>query len=190
MLAHLQGENINYASLASNLEVDAKTVSRYIDILVDLLLVRRLHPWHSNVKKRLVKSPRFYIRDTGVLHRLLNIPNFDALLSNPILGKSWEGLVIENIISILPHHIGTYFYRTSAGAEIDLVLQLAHNETWAIEIKTGHAPKNSRGFHTASDDIQATQKFVIYGGADEFPIKHNTTMISLHRFLLKLESLN
>lgn len=103
MLAHLQGETINHSKLAINLEIDAKTVGRYLDILVDLLLVYRLDPWHANVKKRLVKSRRYYICDSGVQHRLLGIDEFDALLCHPILGKSWEGFVIENICSVLPH---------------------------------------------------------------------------------------
>ena len=186
MLAHLQGEVINYSTLAGNLEVDSKTVSHYLDILVDLLLVRRLEPWHANVKKRLVKSPRFYIRDSGILHRLLDISNYEALLSNPVLGKSWEGFVIENILSILPNTVTAYFYRTSAGAEIDLVLKISSTETWAIEIKSGLAPKIKPGFYNACEDIRATKRFVVYGGDDEFPVKHDTTIIGLHRLMTRL----
>jgi predicted AAA+ superfamily ATPase len=187
MLAHLQGESVNFSTLAGNLEVDSKTISRYIDILVDLLLVRRLVPWHVNVKKRLVKSPRFYVRDSGILHRLLAISDYDALLSNPILGKSWEGFVIENILSILPATIGAYFYRTAAGAEIDLVLKISSKETWAIEIKSGSAPKIKPGFYTACEDVRATHRYVVYGGNDEFSIKQSTTMLSLQKIMLKLE---
>ncbi len=187
MLAHLQGESVNFSTLAGNLEVDSKTISRYIDILVDLLLVRRLVPWHVNVKKRLVKSPRFYVRDSGILHRLLAISDYDALLSNPILGKSWEGFVIENILSILPATIGAYFYRTAAGAEIDLVLKVSSKETWAIEIKSGSAPKIKPGFYTACEDVRATHRYVVYGGNDEFSIKHSTTMLSLQKLMLKLQ---
>jgi len=187
MLAHMQGENVNFSTLAANLEVDSKTVSRYIDILVDLLLVRRLEPWHVNVKKRLVKSPRFYVRDSGILHRLLDITDYDALLSNPVLGKSWEGFVIENILSILPATIGAYFYRTAAGAEIDLVLKISSTEIWAIEIKSGSAPKIKPGFYTACEDVRATHRYIVYGGDDEFPVKHNVTMISLRKLLLKLQ---
>ncbi len=187
MLAHLQGESVNYSTLAGNLEVDSKTISRYIDILVDLLLVRRLEPWHVNVKKRLVKSPRFYVRDSGVLHRLLAISDYDALLSNPILGKSWEGFVVENILSILPVTTGASFYRTAAGAEIDLVLKISSTETWAIEIKSGSAPKIKPGFYTACEDVRATHRYVVYGGDDEFSIKHNATMISLQKLMLKLQ---
>ena len=122
----------------------------YLDILVDLLLVRRLEPWYENVKKRLIKSPRFYIRDSGVLHRLLGISTQDALLSNPILGKSWEGFVIENILSVLPITAKAYYYRTSSNAEIDLVLEISSQDRWAVEIKYGLAPKIAPGFHLAA----------------------------------------
>jgi len=186
MLAHLQGELTNNSKLAVNLEVNAKTVAHYIDILVDLLLVRRLEPWHANVKKRLVKSPRLYVRDSGILHRLLGIEDIDGLLSNPILGKSWEGFVIENILSALPHRSEAYFYRTAAGAEIDLLLKLPGNELWAIEVKSGVAPKVTKGFHLACTDVGATQRFVVYGGEEEFPLAQETTMISTRKMLEKL----
>lgn len=189
MLAHLQGETVNASKLGSNLEVDGKTVTHYLDILVDLLLVRRLDPWYENVKKRLVKSPRFYIRDTGILHRLLGISSNDSLLSNPVLGKSWEGFVIENILSVLPSGVTSYFYRTSYGTEIDLVLKVSSSELYAIEIKYGKAPKISAGFHQASEDIKATRKFVVYSGDDEFPIGNNTTVISLAKIMAQLAGL-
>lgn len=188
MLAHLQGEAVNFSQLAGNLDIDGKTARHYLDILVDLLLVRRIEPWHTNVKKRLVKSPRFYIRDSGVLHRLLGISDYDALLSNPVVGKSWEGFAIENIFSVLPDTAQAYFYRTAAGAEIDLLIRFSSSKLWAIEIKKGTAPKITRGFHQACEDIQATKKYVVYGGYDEFPVKHDTTVISLHKLLLQLKS--
>jgi predicted AAA+ superfamily ATPase len=187
MLAHLQGETINFSKLASNLDVDGKTISHYLDILVDLLLVRRLEPWHANVKKRLVKSPRFYIRDSGIVHRLLGITDNDALLSNPVVGKSWEGFVVENILSVLPECAEACFYRTAAGAEIDLLLRLSSKELWAIEIKKGSAPKITRGFHQACEDVQATKKFVVYGGTDEFPVKHDTTVIAPKNLMMRLQ---
>lgn len=186
MLAYLQGECVNFSHLAANLQVDGKTVSYYIDILVDLLLVRRLNPWYENVKKRLVKSPRFYIRDSGIVHRLLGITNYNSLLSNPVLGKSFEGFVIENILSVISEGTECYFYRTSAGAEIDLILKIASNEIWAIEIKTGIAPKIAKGFYQACIDIGATRRYVVYGGDDEFPVDHDITVISLHRLMQRL----
>lgn len=187
MLAHLQGETVNYSKLASNLEVDAKTVTNYIDILTDLLLVRRLEPWHANVKKRLVKSPRYYIRDSGILHRLLGIHRYDALLSNPVLGKSWEGFVLENIHSVLPSRAETYFYRTAAGAEIDLVIIMPSSEIWAVEIKHGVAPKIGKHYSQTCDDVGAAHKYILYGGDDEFSVGNDVKIISLARLMAKLQ---
>lgn len=189
MLAHLQGEFINSAKLATNLEVNNKTITHYLNIFTDLLLIRRLEPWSINVKKRIVKSPRFYIRDSGILHRLLGINDQDQLLANPILGKSWEGFVMENILSVLPAGIDAYFYRTAAGAEIDLLLMIASNEIWAIEIKYGVTFKIKPGFHNACDDIKATKKFVVYGGTDEFSFPHDITVISLEKMILRVKKL-
>jgi len=189
MLAHCQGEPVNYSKLGGNLEIDGKTVSHYIDILVDLLLVKRLEPWHANVKKRLVKSPRFYVRDSGIQHRLLSIDSYDALLSNPVLGKSWEGFVVENIHSVLPRHAQTYYYRTAAGAEIDLVIKLSVSEIWAVEIKHGTAPKLGKHFNQTCADVGATQKYVVYGGDDEFPIGNEVTVVSLQGIMQKLQQL-
>ena len=188
MLAHLQGETVNHSKLASNLEVDAKTISNYIDILTGLLLVRRLESWHTNVKKRLVKSPRYYVRDSGILHRLLGINCYDALLSNPVLGKSWEGFVVENIHSVLPSRAETYFYRTAAGAEIDLVIKMPSSEIWAIEIKHGVAPKLGKHYSKTCDDVGAAHKYVLYGGDDEFPVGNEVKIISLARLVEKLQS--
>ena len=188
MLAHLQGESINYSKLSANLEVDSKTVSRYIDILADLLLVRYLRPWHTNVKKRMVKSPRCYIRDSGIQHRLLGIDQYDRLLSNPVVGKGWEGFVIENIHSILPLRAETYFYRTAAGAEIDLVIKFSSSRIWAVEIKHGIAPKLSKNYSQICTDIGATERYIIYGGDDEFPISGDVKVISLSNFMQRLRS--
>jgi len=188
MLAHLQGETINYSKLASNLEVDAKTVSHYIDILTDLLLVRRLEPWHPNVKKRLVKSPRYYVRDSGILHRLLAINSHDTLLSNPVLGKSWEGFAVENILSVLPGRTETYFYRTAAGAEVDLVIKMPSSEIWAIEIKYGVAPKIGKHYSQTCDDVGATHKYILYGGEDEFAVGNNVKITSLAGLMERLHS--
>ncbi|MGI9346615.1 MAG: ATP-binding protein [Gammaproteobacteria bacterium] len=188
MLAHLQGETINHSKLGMNLEIDSKTISYYIDILTDILLVRRIEPWHANVKKRLVKSPRYYVRDSGVLHRLLGIGTYDALLSNPILGKSWEGFVVENIYSVLPRLAEIYFYRTAAGAEIDLVIKMPNAEVWAVEIKYGAAPKLGKHFNQTCKDVGATRKYVVYGGDDAFSIGNDVQIISLHKFMLELQA--
>ncbi|MEM7589365.1 MAG: ATP-binding protein [Myxococcota bacterium] len=188
MLAHLQGEPVNVSKLASNLEVQRSALNHYIGILTDLLLVRRLEPWYANVKKRLIKSPRYYIRDSGIQHRLLGIDHYNALLSNPVLGKSWEGFVIENIHSVLPRRAETYFYRTAAGAEIDLVVKMPSSEIWAVEIKHGVAPKLSKHYHQTCRDVNATHKYILYGGDDEFPVGHDVTVISLPRLMKRVQS--
>ncbi len=188
MLAHLQGGPINYSALAGNLEIDGKTVRHYLDILTDLLLVRRLGPYHANVKKRLVKSPRYYIRDSGIQHRLLGIDNHEALLSNPVLGKSWEGFVIENIHAISPRRAETFFYRTAAGAEVDLVIKLSSSKIWAIEIQYGTAPKLGKHFNQTCRDVGATRKFIVYGGDEEFPLGNDVSVISLGGIMKKLQA--
>lgn len=190
MLAHLQGDVHNQSELANNLSLNRVQLNHYVAALEDLLLLRRLEPWHVNTKKRLVKSPRFYVRDSGLLHTLLGIKSYNALLSNPILGKSWEGFVVENIFSVKPSFVNAFYYRTSAGAEIDLVLQLDGNEIWAIEIKFGLSPKISRGFHQACEDVQATRKYVVYGGTESYPASYNTTVISLREMMLEIDKLH
>ena len=189
MLAHCQGEVVNASQLASALGVTSVTISRYIDLMVDLLLVRRLQPWAGNVKKRLVKMPRLYVRDSGVVHTLLNIKDYDELLGHPVCGKSWEGFVIENILNMLPEHVQPFFYRTTNGAEIDLVLELAPSKLWAIEIKASHVPKLERGFYAACQDLPFVEKFVVYAGNDEFPLKDDITVTSLAGILHRVGQL-
>lgn len=186
MLAHVQGELLNASKLASSLGVESVTVSRYLDLMVDLLLVRRLKPWYGNVKKRLIKSPRTYVRDSGILHTLLQIPDYEHLLGHPILGKSWEGFVIENILSSLPSHVHPSFYRTSAGAEIDLLLEFNLGDYWAIDIKSSKTPSVKKGFHTACEDLGVKRKLVMYTGEDTFSLGNETTIISLPLFLQEL----
>ena len=186
MLAHLQGETINTSNLASNLELSRTTVNHYIEILTGLLLIRRIEPWHADVKKRLVKSPRYYIRDSGILHRLLGIENHRALLTNPILGKSWEGFVVENIHSVIPRLAQTCFYRTAAGAEIDLVVKMPNAQVWGIEIKYGVAPRLGKHIKRIFEEIGATHKFIVYGGEREFPVGDDIWMIPLSRLMDRL----
>ncbi len=179
MLAHNQGTTLNAAQLAKNLEVSGTTVGRYLDLMVDLLLVRRLKSWTYNAGKRLVRSPKVYIRDSGITHALLNIPTVNDLLGHPVVGGSWEGFVIENILSVVPSGVQPYFYRTSGGAELDLVLEFGVNERWAIEIKRSSSPSLSKGFHIACDDIKAARKYVVYSGQDNFSIGSGVRAISL-----------
>ncbi len=171
MLAHNQGCLFNAAQLARGLAVDGKTITRYLDLLVDLLLVRRLYPWHNNTGKRLIKSPKIFVRDSGLTHTLLGINNFESLLSHPIVGMSWENFVIENIISTLPSTATTYFYRTAAGAEIDLLIEFSPTRCWAIEIKRSLTPQVSKGFYHAIDDTKPEASFIIYSGNEDYQIK-------------------
>lgn len=189
MLAHNQGTLINASRLAAGLEVSSQTVSRYTDLLVDLLLVRRLQPYHVNVGKRLVKSPKVYIRDTGLLHALLNIADRDSLLGHPVVGASWEGFVIENLINAAPVLSVPGFYRTSGGAEIDLVLELPGGERWAIEVKRSRAAKPARGFYEACEDIKPAKRFVVHAGSERFPISEDVQAIGLRELADNLSQL-
>lgn len=189
MLAHIQGGVLNLAILARALTIDAKTVSRYLDLLVDLLLVRRLQPWHTNEGKRLVKTPKVYVRDSGLVHALLRLPNLEDVLGHPVAGGSWEGFVIESLIAAAPEGTEASFYRTSAGAEIDLLLTLPAKGLWMVEIKRGTAPKLSRGFHQACDDLRPERRFVVYGGEERFPLNSDTDAISLTDMVALLSSL-
>ena len=170
MLAHNQGAPLNAAQLASSLAVHVRTLNRYIDLLVDLLLVRRLPPWSGNVGKRLVRSPRLYLRDNGIVHALLGLRRLEEVLAHPVAGGSWEGFVIENLLAAAPAWAQPFFYRTQAGAEVDLVLEFDPDSRWAIEIKRSVSrPTPSKGFHTACDDLQAQRRIVVYGGTRAFP---------------------
>lgn len=186
MLAHLQGCLLNTAQLARNLGVDAKTATGYLDLLVDLLLVRRLPSWHANLGKRIVKSPKVYVRDSGLVHALLNISDKETLLSHPIVGQSWECFVIENLLDCLVGKAQGYFYRTSGGAEIDLLLSWPSGSLWAIEIKRSLSPKLERGFHAACADLQPTKKFVVYPGAERYRMTADIEAISLKELASEL----
>lgn len=179
MLAHHQGGLLNVAQLARNLGVDAKTAASYIDLLCDLLLVRRLQPWHTNTGKRLVKAPKVYVRDSGVLHALLGIGHREQLLSHMVVGASWEGHCIENLLSCAPAGVTGYFYRTSAGAEIDLLLTWPSGEQWAVEIKRSLTPKLERGFHHACEDLKPERKWVVYPGNESYPLAADIQAVSL-----------
>ncbi len=169
MLAHSQGGLLNAAKLASGLGMSGQTVGRYLDLLVDLMLVRRLAPWHANAGKRLVKSPKVYVRDSGLAHALLGIETAEGLLGHPVIGGSWEGFCIENLIAAAPRGTEPSFYRSSAGAEIDLVLRPPSGELWAIEIKRTTSPKVTRGFHIAAKELGATHQLLVYAGTEEVP---------------------
>lgn len=169
MLAHEQGGLLNAAKLAAGLGVSGQSIARYLDLLVDLMLVRRLPPWHANTGKRLVKSPKVYIRDAGLTHALLGIETAEALLGHPVVGGSWEGFCIENLIAAAPRGTEASFYRSSAGAEIDLILKLPSGALWAIEVKRTTSPKVTRGFHIAADDLDVAERLLVYAETRDVP---------------------
>lgn len=179
MLAHSQGEQVNVAKLAGGLAVSAHTAKRYIELLEDLLLVRTLRPWAGNIKKRLVKAPKVYIRDSGITHALLNLTTIDDVLGHPVAGASWEGFALENILSVMPEGATSWFYRTAAGAEIDLVVEQGLRQRIAIEIKRSLAPSVSKGFHLGCEDIKAKHRYVVYPGKEKYPISNGVIVMPL-----------
>jgi predicted AAA+ superfamily ATPase len=188
MLSHNQGGVLNASQLARNLEVTSVTIGRYLDLMADLLLVRRLLPWTFNVGKRLIRAPKVYVRDSGITHALLNISGYNDLLGHPVVGGSWEGFVIENILSVAPASALPFYYRTADGAEIDLVLEFSAKEKWAVEIKRGSAPSVSKGFYIACNDINADKRYVVYAGKDRFPLGEGIIAISLPEIMKELSA--
>lgn len=189
MLAHNQGAQLNMAQLGANLGVSIPTTKRYIELLDDLLLIRHLRPWSGNIGKRLVKAPKVYIRDSGITHALLNLTTMDDLFGHPVVGASWEGFVIENLLSCLPVGVTPWFYRTSAGAEIDLVIERNKQQKYAIEIKRSLAPSLSKGFYLGCEDIGATKRFVVYPGTERYPIASDVTAIPLAEMMREITSI-
>ena len=190
MLAHHQSGLLNITQLARNLGVDTKTVSSYIDLLTDLLLVRRLPAWYANVRKRLIKSPKIFIRDSGIAHALLSIGDMDALFSHPVVGASWEGFVIENLLMVAPEGVQGYYYRTSGGAEIDLLLQFPGGRFWAVDVKRSLTPRPERGFHSGCTDLSPARRFVVYPGDESYPLGNDLQAIPLRELadLLRREA--
>jgi len=179
MLAHSQGGLANAAALSRNLEVDVRTVQAQLDLLGNLFFLRRLRPWHRNTGKRMVKSPRLYIRDSGLVHELLGIGSAEALAGHPVVGASWEGFVIENLLACAPPRTEASFYRTSTGEEVDLVLTFRDGKVWAVEIKRGLTPVLSSGFFSALQDLKPNKAFVIYGGHERYRLKSQVEAIPL-----------
>ncbi len=190
MLAHNQGEQINTARLGASLDVAAPTAKRYIELLEDLLLLRTLRPWSGNIGKRLVKSPKVYIRDSGLTHALLGLMTLDDVLGHSVVGSSWEGLVIENLFNNIPLGATAWFYRTSAGAEIDLVVEWGSKTRYAIEVKRSMAPVLSKGFHLGCEDIQATHRYVVYPGKERFPVSKGILALPLTEMMEELSVLS
>lgn len=190
MLAHNQSTQLNTAQLGANLGVAASTAKRYIELLEDLLLIRSVRPWSGNLGKRLVKAPKVYIRDSGLVHALLNLKTTDDVLGHPVVGASWEAFVIENLISCLPIGVTPWFYRTSAGAEIDLVIEQNKKKIYAIEIKRSLTPSVSKGFYSGCEDIGATHKFVVYSGQEQYSMGKGIIAIPLIELMQELKKIN
>lgn len=189
MLAHAQGGLWNAAAFAKSLAVDGKTAARYLDLMTDLLLVRRLPPFFANVRKRLVKAPKVYVRDSGLVHRLLRLDDHETLLGHPVVGASWEGFVVETLLRAAPEFAQASFYRTATGVEVDLVLELPGNRLWAIEIKRGLAPTVDRGLRTAIEDVRPDRTFLVYGGDERYPRAQGLEVIGLRELADELSQL-
>ena len=179
MLAHGQGSVLNQTRLASSLGVSAPAIGRYIDLLVDLLLVRRLRPWSGNVGKRLVRSPKVYVRDSGLVHALLELETWEDVLGHPVAGPSWEGFVIENLVVAAGERRTPYFYRTEDGAEVDLVFERGGSVEMAVEIKRTTAPTVSRGFRSSLDILRPDHAYLVHAGGEIWPVDGGVTAIPL-----------
>jgi predicted AAA+ superfamily ATPase len=179
MFAHHQGGLLNAAQLARGLGVSGTTVAHYLDLMVDLLLVRRLPPHLPNAGKRLVRSPKVYVRDSGLLHALLGLADREAVLGHPVAGPSWEGMAIENLLAAAGAGAQVSFYRTSHGAEVDLILGWPGGEEWAVEIKRSLAPTVERGFHFALADLRPARALVVYPGDERYPVASSIEAIGL-----------
>ena len=179
MLAHAHGQLWNASQIANSLGITAPTVRHYLDILEDTFVVRQLQPFHGNIRKRITKSPKVYIRDSGLLHTLLRNPTLEQLHAHVSVGASWEGFVIEQIIRLIPSSWQYYFFRTSAGAEIDLLLIDKKSRMVAVEVKYSLSPKLTRGFWNAYEDLACRKTFVVYPGDESYPLDKNVFALSI-----------
>ena len=181
MCAHNQGQQLNLSKLAESLNLTHPTIKRYIDLLEQTFIVRTIPPFEINIKKRLIKAPKVFVRDSGILHQLLAIPNFNSLMGNPVFGSSWEGIVIENIIVNMPSW-DYFFYRTATGDEIDLILKKG-NQIIAIECKASAAPKVAKGFYRSLEVIKPNKTFIIAPTNDTYKIAETITVTGLDNFI-------
>ncbi|MCF8357242.1 MAG: ATP-binding protein [Prolixibacteraceae bacterium] len=187
MLSHTQGQLFNSNKLAESMGVTHPTIRRYVDLFEQTFLVRTLQPFILNVKKRLVKSAKVYVRDSGILHQLLQINDFDHLLGHPVFGSSWEGIVVENVIAEMPGW-QPYFYRTATGDEVDLVM-VNGDRRLAIECKASTAPKLTKGFWNVLNDIKPEHVWVVALVNDSYPIKENVTVCGLPHLFPELRKI-
>lgn len=181
MCSHLQGQLFNASKIGESLGITHTTVRRHLDILEQTFIIRTLMPYEGNLKKRLIKSPKVYVRDSGILHRLLQIADFNALMGHPIIGSSWEGFVIENIISSL-RDCNFSFYRSSGGDELDLIIQRG-NKTIAVECKASTAPQVTKGFWSAIKEVNPDKTYIIAPIIGSYPYKEGVDVCGLKDFL-------
>lgn len=190
LLAHRHGGTLNASRIANGMKLKATTVSSYVGLLTDLLLLRRLRPLHRNLGKNLTRSPKVYVRDSGLLHSLLEIFDRDQLRQASVFGLSWESFVIENLLAVAPQGTRSYFYRTYAGAEIDLILEHRKLGRWAIEIKYGVADSVGRGFHEARKDLKPDRTFIVHSDPERYPLADGVEAISLRELAEILAALD
>lgn len=183
MIAHIHGNILNMSTIARSLELDSKTIKRYLSFLEEAFLIRQLKPYSVNIKKRLIKSPKIYVRDSGILHQILGVQSFGDLEGNPVLGNSWEGYAIEQIIQRMSEDINPYFYRTHEGAECDLILEKGGKPLFSIEIKYSSSPKLSKGNKQSFADLGTTKNFIITPNTDDYVIAENIRVCNLHDFI-------
>ncbi|MDA3811185.1 MAG: ATP-binding protein [Spirochaetaceae bacterium] len=181
MLAHINGSVLNQSSLASSMGVSVPTINNYLDILEGTFVIRRLKPFFTNTKKRLIKSPKIYIRDTGLIHCLLGIESYNELLGHPCLGNSYEAFIIASILEMFPRFEAS-FYRSSSGAEVDLILEKGEKKI-AIEIKSSSVPRVTQGFYEALKVIKPLKAFVIAPVDKSFPLKEGVWVHNLKSVL-------
>jgi predicted AAA+ superfamily ATPase len=186
MLAHYHGQVWNASEIGRSLGEAHTTVRRHADMLTGALVVRQLQPWFANVGKREVKSPKLYVRDTGLLHTLLGIPGFDALESNPRLGASWEGFVVEQVLAVTGDR-HAYYWGTQSGAELDLLLSVG-GKRYGVEVKYADAPRLTRSMQIAMSDLRLSQLFVVYPGAERYALAKGIEALSLAQVLRELRS--
>jgi predicted AAA+ superfamily ATPase len=188
MLCHQQAGLLNAAQLGAGLGVAGKTVTRYLDLLTDLYLIRQLSPWFRNIGKRLVKAPKVYVRDSGLLHYLANVRDLETMLAHPLCGPSWEGFVLENLLAAAPSDWRPYFFRTGAGAEVDLVLEKPDGSVAAIEIKRTLQPKIEKGFRLGCGDMQAQERYYVLPEGSAYPLDSETLAIGLADLMARFRS--
>ncbi len=183
MLAYDQGSILNASRLATSLEMSVGSVRDYLEVMTDLFLIRFLRPWSGNSRKRLVKSPKVYVRDSGLVHALTRLKTLDEVTGHSLCGLSWEGFVIEQVLQKIPFNVFPTYYRSSTGDEIDLVLELPNRDTIAVEIKRTSNPTLSKGFINACEQVQATRRYFVVPAGESYLINANTTVVSLLDFL-------